>query len=342
MTYAPARPLPSIRVPMLAPPSWQEPELEEGLEQFDMGLAEDRPTAMLDVVVWQSFDPNFDGELNLVRPRESGQVAVAFFAGPHAADLALKLSGVLRYRPADWVHLAARGGCERGLRLDAIRALSLLYLPEDGWSYEDEALSITLAEAQAAADVGVRHEAAAVERAIGDGAGQRTLFPFAPSRALSLVLPTLWVGDLQHALDELASDVEILDRQSLALGQVERITAQAQSLDARWIWQHHAQSGVGAMRLDGPDAAELLAQLKGGPRGLPVELARLGARDGEYLFTQTTGLRALGMASTLVGGTPDPEDEELIEHALGSPMDEVVAAAEEARRWLMELPPPEV
>ncbi|MCK6523192.1 hypothetical protein L6R49_17360 [Myxococcota bacterium] len=341
MTYAPARPLPSIRVPLLAPPSWQEPELEEGLEQFDMGFAEDRPTALLDVAVWQSFDPNLDGELNLVRPRESGQIAVAFFAGPHAADLALKLSGVLRYRPADWVHLAARGGCERGLRLDAVRALSLLYLPEDGWSYEDEALSISLAEAQAATDHGVRQEAAAVERAIGEGARQRTLFPFAPSRGLSLVLPTLWVGELDQALDELTGDLEITDRSALALGRVERVSGQSVHLDARWTWQHHAQSGVGAMRLDGPDAAELFAQLKGGPRGVPVELARVGARDGEYLFTQATGLRALGMASTLTGGLTDPEDEELLESALNSPLDELIAAADEARRWLIELPPPE-
>jgi hypothetical protein len=120
------------------------------------------------------------------------------------------------------------------------------------------------------------------------------------------------------------------------------VSGQSLLLDARWTWQHHAQSGVGAMRLDGPDAVDLFAQLKGGPRGLPVHLARIGARDGEYLFTQATGLRAMGMASTLTGGVTDPEDEELLEQAQSSPVEELIAAAQEARRWLIELPPPEV
>ncbi|HEX5745291.1 MAG TPA: hypothetical protein VFZ09_03545 [Archangium sp.] len=364
---------PSLRLAFTYQGELDEPEFEERLRVGNLTLENRREKGDLEVLECESRDPGFVSSVTLTRSRELADMGCAYFSGPDRIDVAMSLVTVLQFIPAGLLHLGARAGPDRQVRVNSLQVLSQLYLAEEGGACRDSHVEHTTRLVRGDADRELRWRALFIElvgklpgarrhirellEAETEARERQVLEDFlaraerqegtseavepaeaAPEPELRLALPFMQRSPpLDALLEHLESVCERV--QEIREGDTRWVELRARELDGRMTFLSPEGSDVGCLYFSGADAAEMAIGTGSMLAYLPPELARLALRSSRFDEYRVQALHALALSAStriLPGGGVDAELRALLQAAMVDPVPEVKGAAMNMSFFLRE------
>jgi hypothetical protein len=362
---------PSLRIPFLFRGALDGADFVARMQAGDLSPAARHDTGDLEISEWRSGSP--EGAIVFTRDRGSPELGCVFVSGPNRVDLALELFTVIPYVPRNALHLLARSGMDRPLRVTALQALSQTYMSEEGVSFWDRDITETTRLLVRDPDPSLRREAIAVELQGNPEAARRDLEallaaeadaservqlgllgkvldasarsvpaapPSGPPAPLRYAIPFDVDAPMDDILDRFATSFTIVQRTRLPMdGAPELAELRANQVDGTVILVATGLSQMGCAFFSGEAAPLMVLGFIGGLAYLPPEVAKAGAAKSRSPEMRARCIHALALAETrriVPSEGIDPDVPSIVKNALSDPDPAVRAAAATANVLLLD------
>jgi hypothetical protein len=362
---------PSLRIPFLFRGALDDVDFMARMQGGDLSPTGRHDTGDLEISEWRSDSP--EGAILFTRDRRSPELGCVFVSGPNRVDLALEQFTVIPYVPCKVLHLLARGGTDRRLRITALQVLSQTYILEEGASFWDHDITETTRLLVRDSDPSLRREALAVEMLGNPKAAQRDLqallaaeadaservqlgllrkildtsahsVPAAPRSGPPAPLRYTIPFDVDSPMDDIlgrfATSCTITQRTRLPMdGAPELAELRANEVDGTVILVTTGLSQMGCAFFSGEAAPLMVFGFIDGLAYLPPELAKAGAAKSRSPEMRARCIHALALAETgriVPSEGIDPDVPSIMKNALSDPDPAVRSAAATANMLLRD------